>query len=278
MHSRDRRAFAEAASANGHNTGRIRCVHGGTVTGAGGGSRDQSLQLIDEARGRGDLQSTRPDERADEACTAVSVRSTSFERRREVVGVFVERTGRAEHSVGVVQQIVKVDRAFLALGELRQEDRMDRPADDRPLDHGAGVQADDDVRMVQRIEVVGLRLGIRRGISLQRPTRRAGESVETDVSPFASAPEVRPYEDAAVSQQRVPARSKVLCPADDERSLGCAPFQKGRTHIQHDRAIRSEAYDGRKNRRASSMVSSPNHSSKTCEPVTTTSSAVSPCH
>ena len=83
--SRDRRAFAEAASANGHNTRTNQVRPRRYGDGRRRGQRDQSLQLIDETRGRGDLQCQRgrTNVRTKRALRSGSA-STPFERRGEV--------------------------------------------------------------------------------------------------------------------------------------------------------------------------------------------------
>ena len=180
----DRRARRAAASANGHNSGRIQCVHGGTATGCGGGSdRRVASSASTKPVGRGDIKSTRPDERAHEARAAVGsrIRALRAPRRDRAACSSSERVDAQQRS-GPVQQVVKVTvPSWLSL-ELRQQDRVHRPADDGGFDHGAGVQADDRVRVVQRIEVVGLRAGVR------RERRRAAASTRRCRGPQRSTP------------------------------------------------------------------------------------------
>ena len=61
----------------------------------------------------------------------------------------------------IPDQIVKVERSFLGIGEVGRDDRVRHPANDPRLDHGAGVNADDGGAVKNRIkeDLAGLRGG-----------------------------------------------------------------------------------------------------------------------
>ena len=222
--------------------------------------------------GRGDLQSARPDERADEARAAVRVsfaRPSSIAARSRACSSS-ERVARSTPS-GVVQQVVKMNRAFLAVLELRHKDRVHRAPDDRRFDHGAGVQADG-------APTRGTASRSSRSSS-GRPsgTRRAAASTQRcrdrkNRSPRHSRPRRKcgRIEDAAVAQHGVAALAEVPHPAQHERRFGRASFQQARTDIQHDRAIRRAGPRARRTPRASSTAFRSNQSSNTGAPVTMT--------
>ena len=74
---------------------------------------------------------------------------------------------------------------------------MHRPADDRRLEKGAGIQAGDSATEIQRLEVACLRLGIDRHRSVQRHPWEIGQA---HIVPLIEAGGMRPDENADCRQ------------------------------------------------------------------------------
>ena len=86
------------------------------------------------------------------------VRVELGERRCQLVDVarYVPRDAQET----ALEQIAKVKRALLVLVELREQQRMNRPANDTALNQRAAVETDDRGTVKHRIEVVAARVGI----------------------------------------------------------------------------------------------------------------------
>ena len=90
------------------------------------------------------VEPVRPDELRGEPPRALYARSWISQRRRKLRHVFPEATRRLQQSAANVQQVMKVNRAFLVvLRDLRQQYREHRLPDDRRFEERAGVETDD---------------------------------------------------------------------------------------------------------------------------------------
>ena len=74
--------------------------------------------------GRGSLEAAGTHERANEPRAALGIGIVAVERRRKVARVIVERSRGVQQPVGSLQQVVEVNRAFLAVLKLGQQDRV----------------------------------------------------------------------------------------------------------------------------------------------------------
>ena len=241
-----RRTRSAAASAKGLRNGLMTRAHSGSGTGVGAGAADQQFQVVDEPSGGRHVRRAGPHERADEVATARRVRYPPVERRRQVGGMVVKRARtRAAARFGAVQQVMEMDRPFLAVAELGQQHRVHRPVEHRAFDHRARVQADHRVRVVERVEVVGLGPVIHG----QAPARGQHTTFSRPASetrlPLFPALEVRPDQDAAIAQApagRWPARCRAQ--RIDEIGLGRAAFEQRRADVEHDRPVGLQADPG----------------------------------
>ena len=133
---------------------------------------------------------------------------------------------------------------FLAGLEFREQDCVNRMPQNGAFDHGAGVEPDDHGRVVERIEVVGLRPRVDREVRRLRPARQVVHPLDVHFAPRLAMLVVRPHQDSAVAQRLMAALPEVLRPADDEWRLGPAAFEQRRADVQHDRAIGPESDAG----------------------------------
>ena len=191
--------------------------------------------------------------------------------------MLLERSRRVQQRVGPFEQVVEVHRAFLVVAELGQQDRVHRAADDRGLDHRAGIEAHHRRRMEQRIEVVGLRPGVHRHGAGGRPAHDVVEAGQRDRLPFLPALEVRAgsgcrtragrrggwHEGAAPTASRTRFRARCPRAAPSTRRARSAGRRAGRP--------------GRRTPRGVVAGCLTNHSSNTCAPVTSIRPAGTPC-
>ena len=102
------------------------------------------------------------------ACAASGSRSRSLNCR-----TCSSMRRRDPHAAAVLrQQVMEVNRPFLRAGELLRQHREHRPADDRRLDHRAGVDADHRRRVIDRIEEVGAVVRIDRVVAARAERTR----------------------------------------------------------------------------------------------------------
>src|SRR5262245_33226363 len=96
-----------------------------------------------------------------------------------------------------LHQIPKMLNPFLIHHEFRQQQRVYRPADDRGLEEGAGNQTNNGMAVIERLEIVVLRL---RADGIPSVQHRVAESLERHTLPFLSTFWMWPHENARISQ------------------------------------------------------------------------------
>src|SRR5262245_22099605 len=133
-----------------------------------------------------------------------------------------------------------MQRAFLIVrGEFGREYREHRLANDRRLDEGTRVDPDDRRAVIERVEVVLLRLRIHR---MRAPERDVGIASEIDLLPLVETRRVRPDQDADVLQPRIAAAAYRLDPPLRERRLERRAPEQRRAHIQDEPTIGAETH------------------------------------
>src|SRR6185503_6836529 len=115
-------------------------------------SRCETLDGVHEGICCTDAETVGTDERLDERAVRMLRWIGDSKRRRELRDVLRQVPSGFEQTS--VQQVMEVQRAFLTGLKLRQQERMDRTADDATFDQRAGVDADDSAAVKQRIEVI----------------------------------------------------------------------------------------------------------------------------
>ena len=131
----------------------------------------------------------------------------------------VERPGDTQQSAVHVQQVVEVDGPFLVVfGDLRIEHGVNRLFDDRRLEKGARIQADDGRAVVHGVEVVVLRFLVDRVLA---PEGDVLEARQVDLLPFLGTCGVWPDENPDVFQPWIRAGADCLDPALDKRRFTC---------------------------------------------------------
>ena len=142
----------------------------------------------------------------DEAAGAQTLAAVPVQQPRQLRRVFVEGRG-LEHEPAVdVLQMLEVQRAFLRRGEFFGLHRVDGPADDAGLDHGAGIHADDRLGVVDGVEVVAAGGAADRVHARLRPERDVVEFCrKINVLPLLPVLRMRPHQEARRAQPLIAA-------------------------------------------------------------------------
>jgi len=155
-----------------------------------------------EARRSRLIDPLRPYERLDEPPASLGRLLRVANRRFEMRSVLRHIGGDMEQSAVDGLQMPEVQRAFLGLAELRGQQRVDTAADDRALDLRARVHADDGGAVMNRVEVLGARVGVYRVAGRARPDRDVPQIAEVRALPRTSVLRMRTHQHAGVSQRR----------------------------------------------------------------------------
>ena len=234
----------------------------------GSGAGCEALDLVDEQRRRDHVDSVRADELRHEPLGAAVV--PVHDRARELGRVLVERPRDGEQPAADLQQVAEVERPLLDALVLGVEHGQHGPADDRRLDHRARVQADHRPAVVDRVEVVGLRLVVGRRVARPGEHDDAGD---LDAVPGVGPLRVRADEHAQLGDGIAAAG------AAPPSTAGRSRPPTGRSRASSTRRARTADRDrgprGRRTRRRGRGCHS-NHSSKHCAPVTTTCAGIDP--
>src|SRR5262245_9294866 len=143
-------------------------------------------------RRRRTIQSLWPDERLSEPARAFLAWARIFEGGGQLAYVFLEAPRKNQQPASGVEEVVKMNRAFLIVGrDFGQHDRQHWLADHGRLQHGAGVETHDSSGVVQRIEVIVLRRRVDRMAAEQCDVLEFGE---IDFLPLLEPPRMRPDE------------------------------------------------------------------------------------
>jgi hypothetical protein len=179
--------------------------------------RGDLLNGFDKSRRRGGCAAEWTDKALDESRRLRVATAVSGKCRGQLRHMLVETPRHAQHTGVFVEEILQVQRAFLVvLRNLRLEDSEHGLPDDGRFDEGTGVDPDHRGAVVERVEVVLLRLGIDR---VSTPERNVGIAGEIDLLPFIQSRRVWSNQDPDVFQPRVGTAAHRLDPALGERRL-----------------------------------------------------------